>query len=462
MNFRVSRNSDTEVSSDEFGALMEELGPFEYSPHLAVGCSGGADSLALALLLDKWTKINGGKVTGLIVDHGIRDESGDEAITVKNWLAEKGLQSEILRANLTRSTPSLQSVARSERYRLMGDWCRKRGVLHLCVGHQKEDQAETFILNILRGSGVDGLASMAPVVERDSCRILRPLLSISKCRLIAFLKSERQKFVKDPSNEDMAFKRVRIRALMPELAREGGSIERLCKVAERMAEARSALEDETATLLAESVVVFPEGYARLNPQPILKSPREVALKALGRVLRTIGGKLYSPRGDQLIDCYEALVMSEKLGRKFGRTLCGCQMRGQDDSIYIFREKPKKVEITQIGNKWLWDGRFLISGSPNKIPQVFLADGQNTAIFCANELKRIPIPFWQALPLLQGLDGEVLVPNVMGAGNSSSKRSAFCDNVAFQPQRSLCAASFKARSGAKGACSNSLARDAALS
>ena len=70
MNFRISRNCDTEVSSDEFGALMEELGPFEYSPHLAVGCSGGADSLALALLLDKWTKINGGKVTGLIVDHG--------------------------------------------------------------------------------------------------------------------------------------------------------------------------------------------------------------------------------------------------------------------------------------------------------------------------------------------------------------------------------------------------------
>ena len=155
-------------------------------------------------------------------------------------------------------------------------------MLHLCVGHQKEDQAETFILNILRGSGVDGLASMAPVVERDSCRILRPLLSISKCRLVAFLKSERQNFVKDPSNEDTAFKRVRIRALMPELAREGGSIERLCKVAERMAEARSALEDETATLLAESVVVFPEGYARLNPQPILKSPREVALKAFRR------------------------------------------------------------------------------------------------------------------------------------------------------------------------------------
>tara|TARA_B100001093_G_scaffold511866_1_gene580664 strand:- start:791 stop:1654 length:864 start_codon:yes stop_codon:yes gene_type:complete len=267
-------------------------------------------------------------------------------------------------------------------------------------------------------------------------------LSVPKSRLIAFLKSERQAFVKDPSNEDKAFKRVRIRALLPELAREGGTIKRLSKVAKRMAEARSALEDETAALMAESVVVFPEGFARLNPQPILKSSREVALRALGRVLRTIGGKLHSPRGDQLINCYESLVQTERVGRKFCRTLCGCQMREQDNAIFIFREKPHKAEITEMGNKWLWDGRFLISGSPNQIPKVFLPDRQNPPNFGAREIERMPVPFWQALPLFTGLDGKVLVPNVVGIPLSNATLKDGLPEVTFQPQRPLSAASFK--------------------
>ena len=441
MNVGSSPNLHSEVSTDEFEALMAEVGPFEHSPHLAVGCSGGADSLALVLLLDQWAKANGGRVTALIVDHGIREESQDEAFTVKSWLAEKGLESEILCANITKSTPSLQDVARSERYRLMGDWCRERGVLHLFVGHQKEDQAETLILNLMRGSGIDGLASMAPIVERESCRILRPLLSVPKSRLIARLRSERQSYVRDPSNEDMAFKRVRIRALLPELAREGGNIERLFKVAKRMAEARSALEDETAALMAESVVVLPEGYARLKPRPILKSSREVALRALGRVLRTIGGKLYSPRGEQLVDCYESLVMSQKVERKFCRTLCGCQMREHDGSIFIYREKINRAEITKTGQKWLWDGRFLMSGSLNRISKVRLADGQKPLNLGAYTRERIPIPFWQALPLLTGLDGEALVPNVIGALVRTSSLEDNPLEASFQPKRPLSVASF---------------------
>ncbi|MEE2931936.1 MAG: tRNA lysidine(34) synthetase TilS [Pseudomonadota bacterium] len=445
MNVGSSPNFHSEVSSDEFEALMTAVGPFEHSPHLAVGCSGGADSLALVLLLDKWTKVNGGRVTALIVDHGIREESHDEAFTVKSWLAERGLESEILCANITKSTPSLQNVARSERYRLMGDWCRERGVLHLCVGHQKEDQAETLILNLMRGSGIDGLASMAPIAEREACRILRPLLSVPKSRLIAYLRSERQTYVKDPSNEDMAFKRVRIRALLPELAREGGNTQRLFKVATRMAEARAALEDETAVLMAESVVVLPEGYARLNPQPILKSSREVALRALGRVLRTVGGKLYAPRGEQLVDCYESLVMSQKGERKFCRTLCGCQMREKDGSIFIYREQINRAEISEIGQKWLWDGRFLMTGPPNRISKFFLADGQKPPNLGAYIKERIPIPFWQALPLLTGLDGEALVPNVIGTLLQTTESEGISFEASFQPRRPLSEASF----GTKG-------------
>ena len=164
---------------------------------------------------------------------------------------------------------------------------------YLFIGHHKEDQAETLFLNLMRGSSVDGLSGMASIAERDAFRILRPLLAISKSRLVNSLKNEGRNFVSDPSNENTVYKRVRIRALLPRLATEGGTTTRLFKVAERMAEARLVLEKETAELMAKSVAVLPEGYAWLYPPPLLESSREIALRVLAQVLRTIGGKLHS-------------------------------------------------------------------------------------------------------------------------------------------------------------------------
>ena len=168
-----------------FAKTMARFGPFEPKPRLAVAVSGGADSLALALLADRWARAQGGRITAVTVDHALRPEAAAEARQVGRWLKAAKIRHVTLRwtppaplkklAGGTRPA-NLQSAARDARYQLLTGWCRDHAVLHLLLAHHRDDQAETLLLRLARGSGLDGLAAMAPLVERASLRLLRPLL----------------------------------------------------------------------------------------------------------------------------------------------------------------------------------------------------------------------------------------------------------------------------------------------
>ena len=187
------------VGAAEFARLIAPLGPFEPRPRLAVAVSGGRDSLALTLLAHDWATAQGGEVTGLCVDHGLRPESGKEARQTRAWLADHGIDCRILRWTPDRRS---QAAARAARYRLMTNWCRQRGMLHLLLAHHGDDQAGTVAIRRARGSGVDGLAGMAPVSRRNGVRLLRPLLGVSRDRLTATLRDRGQVWIDDPSNLD--------------------------------------------------------------------------------------------------------------------------------------------------------------------------------------------------------------------------------------------------------------------
>ena len=152
------------VSAAEFDRLIGRLGPFEPAPHLAVAVSGGRDSLALGLLAHDWAVACNGRVTGLIVDHGLRRDSADEAAQSQHVLRRSGIAAVILKAT-GRPRRNLQAWARTVRYDLMTGWCRDAGVLHLLVAHQQDDQAETLLANITRNPGLRGVAAMAAVRE---------------------------------------------------------------------------------------------------------------------------------------------------------------------------------------------------------------------------------------------------------------------------------------------------------
>ena len=184
---RLRRPRPRPLGAAEFAGLIEALGPFEQRPRLAVAVSGGPDSLCLCLLAAGWAAARGGAVSALIVDHGLRPEAAAEARQVAAWLRARRIDHHVLRWAGAKPATGIQAAAREARYRLLGDWCRAAGVLHLLLGHHLDDQAETVALRQARQSGAEGLAGMAAVRELAGLRLLRPFLTVPKTRLLATL-----------------------------------------------------------------------------------------------------------------------------------------------------------------------------------------------------------------------------------------------------------------------------------
>lgn len=369
----------TILTDTAFARAMARLGPFEPHPELAVAVSGGADSMALVLLAGTWARAQGGRVTALTVDHGLRRESADEARQVARWLKATGIRHRVLRW-MPPKTPkdkggkaarmaNLQAAARDARYDLLCGWCREHAVLHLLLAHHQDDQAETLLLRLARGSGLDGLAAMSPLTERANVRLLRPLLNSSKAQLVGYLEGRRQAWIDDPSNRDPANARVRMRHLLPCLAEEGMTITRLAETAERLAQARAAVEGATNRLLAQAVALYPEGYLQLDTVALRSAEREVGLRALARAVGCIGGATYGPRLARLTRLYEQIGRLAEgepaLGR--GRTLGGCRIVPMPKSraesgridVLIVREPAAVGQPVCLagGAPVTWDGRY---------------------------------------------------------------------------------------------------------
>lgn len=333
---------------------MAPLAPFEPEPRVAAAVSGGADSLALAVLLHDWARARGGAVVALIVDHGLRAGSAAEARRVAAQLAALGLERHVLRWRGPKPEAGLQAAARAGRYRLLTAWCARHSVLHLALGHHLDDQAETLLLRLGRGSGLDGLAGMAPVVELPALRLLRPLLSVPRTRLEATLRARRLAWIEDPSNRDPVHARVRMRRLAPDLAREGLSAPRLAATAAYLARARTALEEAVSDLLARAATPDPAGFLWLDPEPFGHAPREVRLRALARALMAVGGAEYAPRLVSL----ERLEARIAKGLKRGATLAGCRLLPRRAGVLLVREAAAAAPVAvQPGAALLWDGRF---------------------------------------------------------------------------------------------------------
>src|SRR5262245_1392028 len=337
-----------------FDRLMQAMGPFEARPRLAVAGSGGSDSMALTLLAAGWARRRGGEIVGITVDHGLRPEAAAEARQVGRWLRARGIAHRTLRWRpaATDRHGGLQATARAARYGLLSAWCRRHGVLHLALAHQQEDQAETLLLRLARGSGLDGLAAIAPVAERAGVRLIRPLLPIARARLRATLAEARQPWIDDPSNEDPVYARIRMRRLLPALAAEGLDAARLAATAAHLGRARAAIDDAVAELLARAAAIFPAGYVRLDADALKTAPAEVSLRALARCLLPVGGREYIPRLERL-ERLHARMRSGRLGG--GTTLGGCLVVPHRGAVLICREPTMAAEEMAIapGATVLW-------------------------------------------------------------------------------------------------------------
>ena len=334
----------------ELDAAMSAIGGFEPRPFLAIGVSGGPDSLALAILADRWARQRNGAVWALVVDHRLRPDSTAEARQVARWLAARGILHAVLVWNGDKPATGIQEAARAARYRLLGDWCAERGCLHLLTAHHRDDQAETFLIRRRAKSGVDGLAGMSAVRELPHLRLVRPLLGIPKASLVAFLVAERQEYLQDPSNRNSAFERSRIR--MDSKSEESEGV--IASMRDKAA-ARIVRERQLAALLARAVTLHPAGFALIDPAPIAASG-EIGDQALGRLVAVLGGSTYPIRRQRLRRLREELAAKPLRAR----TLGGCRFVPWRGRVLALREAARAASPVTLapGGSATWDRRFV--------------------------------------------------------------------------------------------------------
>ena len=217
---------------------------WKHASAIVLAVSGGPDSIALMWLAARWRRAlsRGPVLQAVTIDHGLRAESKREAREVKRLARALDLPHRTIRWTGEKPTSGVPAAARTARYRLLADAARRSGAAHIFTAHTRDDQAETLLMRLVRGSGIAGLGAMARQTEREGVLIARPFLDISKSQLVATLEKAGIDFADDPTNRDSRFTRPRIRALIKELAVEGGDARNLARLASRLSRANAALE----------------------------------------------------------------------------------------------------------------------------------------------------------------------------------------------------------------------------
>jgi tRNA(Ile)-lysidine synthase len=332
------------VSAQEAKELFAKLA---HLPALVLAISGGPDSTALLWLAARWRKSlkRGPELLAVTVDHALRPESAREAAGVRRLAKTLGVAHRTLVWTGKKPATGLQQAARSARYALLAEAARKAGASYVLTAHTLDDQAETVLIRMSRGSGLSGLAAMAQVSRlpdgAGTMTLVRPLLDVPKARLMATLRAAKVAFADDPSNRDPRFTRARLRGLMPSLAGEGLDAARLSLLARRLKRADSALEayvDRAMAILAEETsdagpIVFPAPkFARL--------PAEIALRLLGRAVTRLGDE--GPVELGKLEALHATLAAAQSGQaRFRRSLAGAIVTFGGGHVSVEKAPPRR-------------------------------------------------------------------------------------------------------------------------
>ncbi|OJV45654.1 MAG: tRNA lysidine(34) synthetase TilS [Alphaproteobacteria bacterium 43-37] len=343
------------ISEEEFEAQMasftiELAAPME---KMAVGVSGGADSLCLAFLLNRWAQKHGKTIVALTVDHGLRPESSQEAKTVAAMMSAFGIEHRILLWEDEKPSTGIQAKAREARYSLLTRWCQAHGIRHLAVGHHAMDQVETVLMRLSRGSGFQGIAGIKPLMMKDGIICIRPLLTFTPEAIRATMGQFGQNYIDDPSNVNLRFERVRWRlfcGLMPSSFSEvvlglayGASL-----LSEHKTQERSQMIAQEALLKG--------GFLMFSSSWFLTLDHPMQVELLRHFLSVIGVRAYPPK----------LKMVEVAVRELGKgkgviTAHGCVVVAARGKMYIARELRSIEEplILPSGGVALWDKRWVV-------------------------------------------------------------------------------------------------------
>ncbi len=325
---------DAPLTLNNFQNMMDGFG-FDWSGASKVGVavSGGPDSMALCKLLSGWGADKAIEVHALSVDHNLRAESAEEAAQVGSWLSD---WSQVKHQVLNWESPSetaIQEEARRARYGLMAEYCRAHNIEHLFLGHHGDDQAETVLFRLSKGSGLDGLAGMQNVqVYDDDLVLVRPFLDLPKDDLIRFCEDQAIDFVQDPSNENTDFARVRLRRSREILEEEGLSSKRLNVTAKRLSRARKALDSVAEKAYKEAVFKNDTKCTVFKNDVLLRQPEEIILRCVLKALEKFRPEAdYAPRMEKVEALLDDLIRSDDFRK---RTLGGVIFERDDKAAQL--------------------------------------------------------------------------------------------------------------------------------
>ncbi len=394
--------------------IADLFAPLAGATAIAIAVSGGADSLALLDAVARLRAMSGRpEAIVLTVDHGLRPGSSSESARVVAIAESRELASRILVWEGTKPAGDIEAAARQARYRLLVGAAREFGVSHLLTAHHRDDQAETFLMRLERGSGVFGLGAMRRIIEvDDDLSLFRPFLDVARTRLAATTVAAGLVAVDDPMNTDPRFLRARIRRLMPTLAAVGIDASVLAATAARLGKAADAIDQAVDALVAAAVKVDALAIATLAPGAFLAAPEAVRLRLLARLLVAIGGESYPPRFERLQALHDRLAGD---AAPVKLTLAGVVIEKRRGTLVFYRESGRhglaEVAVGP-GRSLVWDHRFRVEAGPGAPAGLTLRGlGEDGRREIGAKITGVPAAALAALPAVAAAGRILAVPSI---------------------------------------------------
>ena len=299
----------------------------------AVAVSGGPDSLALAFLAKIYSIKKKIVPKFFIVDHKLRPESTREANHVRKVLKDFTIDAEILTWKGKKPSKNIQALARKKRYEILFKRCDKSKIKNILLGHHQDDLLENFFIRLLRGSGLKGLISLDKKNKVDNKILLRPLINQKKEDLVFLSKYIFNFFVEDPSNKDEKFKRIKVRALIEELKKNGLNKKKFIATIKNLKRSNDVVNFYTRENIKKNSFFLYKKNKLILSEEFFNHPYEIVFRALSELIKLIGKKYYLVRGKKL----DRILKDIKNNSLTKSTLGGCVLEKVNETLIITKE-----------------------------------------------------------------------------------------------------------------------------
>ncbi len=348
------------LTHSEFSSIMSNhFFLLEKKPHVALSFSGGSDSLALLILLNRWIKKRDGILTLIHFNHKLRKESYLETVFTKKISKKLNLNFKILNWDNQKPVSALMLKARYLRYKKIIDFCKKQKIITLMTAHHYNDSLETYLMRKERKFSTLGLAGIPTRNNRDDVQILRPLINICKERLLKTCKKYRYKWIEDPSNKNEKFERIRIRNIITNFSKKEKS--NVINDFNKCKETNYCIERNIGEFFVNNLKFQDFGEFLLDRKKFSDQPESKQIEIMKRILVTCSGGVYPPRAKSIKLMLEQINTLERLNF----TINSCVIELSKTNIHFFREyqkikrqSEKEIKVRK-GTTYLWDDRFQI-------------------------------------------------------------------------------------------------------